>query len=150
MAMKSGAIETSNFSQIRPEGQRNRNRDESRRPADQRPTDNWNGQAKTGREQRTPKGGKDKGKGKGLEKGAGDRQAPKSDPFKMDKEEWRSTYTGGGSSNLCWFFANAPRGCTRRVCSFEHVLPDDYDGKIFGDLSAAKQSAVVAKSTTAA
>jgi hypothetical protein len=96
-----------------------------------------------------------KGKGKG---GKGTPRAPRSDdrlpsvahdPFGMDKNAWRELYTAGSDTNLCWFFSNAQRGCTRKGCSYTHSYPDAYNSHPFAELSDALQSTVLAKSVSA-
>ena len=64
--------------------------------------------------------------------------------FDMDKSNWRRKYgttkEGDKRVELCWFFSNAPRECTRTNCQFVHKLPDAYGGKAFAEQSSTKQT----------
>ena len=78
--------------------------------------------------------------------GRNDRKVSIHDAFDIDKSKWRHKYgistQGDKRVELCWFYANAPRQCTRNNCNFAHQLPSSYDGKAYQDHSAAKQAEI--------
>ena len=73
-----------------------------------------------------------------------------TEPYDMDKGAWRRLHgtntVAGVKTELCWFFSNAPKGCTRKTCDFEHALPSKYNGKRFQELDAQEQTRIISTS----
>ena len=70
-----------------------------------------------------------------------------TDPYDMDKGAWRRVYgtkmDGGTKTELCWFFSNVTKGCTRKVCDYEHSLPDKYGSKKFHELDEKEKLDII-------
>jgi hypothetical protein len=68
----------------------------------------------------------------------------------MDIPAWRTKYgsktVGGKDVSLCWYHLHKRVGCVLpdgKECFHSHDhFPDDYGGKVFGDLTQAEQERI--------